>query len=236
MPTPMPAQMPALAIRDLVVRYPGLDAPALEVPALTLAAGEALLVSGPSGAGKTTFLNAVTGLDGRGRGVVAWDGVNLIGLSEGARDRWRAGHVGLVMQDFHLFPALSVRENVMLPQRLARWGRLPPALRTEADALLARVGLERPQQRAGTLSRGQMQRTAVARALLCRPGIVVADEPTASLDPAAGHAVAELLVGLAASLGASLIVASHDPVFAARIARHARLEGGRFIGEKETAA
>ncbi|GEO81354.1 ABC transporter ATP-binding protein [Pararhodospirillum oryzae] len=218
--------MPALSIHNLEVRYPGLDQPALALEAFDVAAGQALVVTGPSGAGKTTFLNAVTGLDGRGKGVVAWDGVNLIGLSETARDAWRARHVGLVMQNFHLFPGLSVLENVLLPQRLAH-RRLPAGLRADALALLDRVGLERPHQRAGTLSRGQMQRTAVARALLRRPGIVVADEPTASLDPDAGKAVADLLIDLSTPLGATLIVASHDPVFLARLPRVVTIRAGR---------
>ncbi|ABC22092.1 ABC transporter ATP-binding protein [Rhodospirillum rubrum] len=218
--------MPLLTIRDLDVRFPGLGRPALFLPALTLEAGQALVVTGPSGSGKTTFLNRITGLEASAAGAITWQGTDLGALSEGARDRWRARTIGLVMQEFHLFPGLSALENVVLPQRLAHF-RLPPAVLAEAEGLLARVGIERPDQRIETLSRGQMQRVAVARALVGRPGVIVADEPTASLDDEAGTAVADLLVNLAKDAGASLIVASHDPVFFARIPRLLRLEAGR---------
>ncbi|MCK0196937.1 ATP-binding cassette domain-containing protein [Ancylobacter sp. 6x-1] len=221
--------MPVLDLRDVEICFPGLDRPALAVPGLALAEGEHAVLTGPSGAGKTTFLNLLSGLERTARGRVAWDGVDLGALSESGRDRWRAAHVGLVMQDFHLFPGLSALENVLLPQRLRRF-RLPVALESEAARLLGRVGILRTEQDVATLSRGQMQRVAVARALLARPGIIVADEPTASLDEASGAAVAELLTGLAREAGATLIVASHDPLFtrpASRgFARLLRLEAG----------
>jgi putative ABC transport system ATP-binding protein len=222
----MPA--PALSIRNLEVRFPGLGRPALEIAALTLAPGERVAVTGPSGSGKTTLVNILTGLERPGSGTVDWGGTEIGRLSESARDRWRGCNVGLVMQDFHLFPGLSAFDNVVLPQRLAHL-RLPPATRTEAARLLGRVGIERPGQPVETMSRGQMQRVAVARALAARPGILVADEPTASLDAEAGAAVADLLLELAAEAGATLIVASHDPQLLGRLDRRLRLEGGRMI-------
>src|SRR5690606_17598452 len=109
-------------------------------------------------------------------------------------------NVGLVMQDFHLFPGLSAEANVLLPQRLSRL-RLPDGMQARARDLLARVGIQRPDQLVGTMSRGQMQRVAVARALVGRPGVIVADEPTASLDAEAGASVASLLVDLAGEAG-----------------------------------
>ncbi|MBS7540092.1 ABC transporter ATP-binding protein [Ancylobacter lacus] len=222
--------MPRLAIRDLVVSYPGLGRPALAVPRLDLAAGEHVLLTGASGAGKTTFLNIVTGLEPVAAGRVRWDEIDLAALGEGGRDRWRAAHVGLVMQEFHLFPGLSALDNVLLPARLARF-RLPAALSGEAERLLARVGITRAGQKVETLSRGQMQRVAVARALLARPGILIADEPTASLDAESGAAVAGLLAELAAETGATLIIASHDPLFArANLNRRLHLDAGRLVG------
>lgn len=219
--------MPELRIADLLVRFPGLERPALDIPALSVPAGARVALTGPSGSGKTTLVNIVTGLERAPAGRVLWDGTDISRLGEGARDRWRAGHVGLVMQDFHLIPGLSAFENVVLPQRLARL-RLPPAVREEAARLLARVGIPRPGQKVETLSRGQMQRVAVARALIARPGIIIADEPTASLDADAGAAVADLLADLAREAGATLLVATHDGRLIAAMDRVLRLEGGRL--------
>jgi putative ABC transport system ATP-binding protein len=187
---------------------------------------------GANNAGKTTLINMLTGLDRVTHGRVSWkeperQEVDLARLPEGARDRWRAANVGLVMQEFHLFPGLSALENVLLPQRLAHF-RLAPGLKAEAERLLARVGIERPGQPVETMSRGQMQRVAVARALIARPGIIVADEPTASLDAEAGAAVADLLIGLADEAKANLIVASHDPRLLERLDRVLRLDAGRL--------
>lgn len=220
--------MPELRVSDLVVRFPGLERPALDIPTLQLPAGAHVALTGPSGSGKTTLINILTGLDRAPAGRVIWGDTDIGRLGEGARDRWRAGHVGLVMQDFHLFPGLSALENVLLPQRLTTF-RLAPGRRAEAHRLLARVGIERPGQKVETLSRGQMQRVAVARALVARPPIVVADEPTASLDADAGAAVAELLAALAREVGATLIVATHDARLIADMAQVLRLEAGRLV-------
>ncbi|QIB35735.1 ABC transporter ATP-binding protein [Ancylobacter pratisalsi] len=219
--------MSDLLLRDVVVRFPGLESPALAIPALDLPAGAQVALTGPSGCGKTTLINVLTGLERVSHGRVAWNGTDLATLGEGERDRWRAANVGLVMQDFHLFPGLSALENVLLPQRLARF-RLPAGVRDEAVRLLGRVGITRLEQPIETMSRGQMQRVAVARALVARPGIIVADEPTASLDGASGAAVAELLTGLAGEAGATLIVASHDPRLVERLGHTLRLDGGRL--------
>lgn len=219
--------MLALSVDGLQVRYPGLPVPALDLPSLSLAAGETAALVGPSGSGKTTFINIVTGMEQAGSGRVAWNDENIAGLPEGGRDRWRARNVGLVMQDFHLFPGLSAEANVLLPQRLSHL-RLPAGMQPRTRELLARVGIERPEQLVGTMSRGQMQRVAVARALVGRPGLIVADEPTASLDAESGAAVADLLVELAQEAGSTLIVASHDGRLIERMGRTLRLENGRL--------
>ncbi|MFO1105957.1 MAG: ATP-binding cassette domain-containing protein [Amaricoccus sp.] len=227
--------MASLLVHDLVVRYPGLDQPALAVPSLAIAAGERVALCGPSGCGKTTLLNMMTGLDRVPAGRVVWDETDLATLGESARDRWRAANIGLVMQDFHLFPGLSALDNVLLPQRLA-WRPLPAGARDEALRLLARTGVPRPDQPVETLSRGQMQRVAVARALAARPAILVADEPTASLDAEAGTAVAALLTELATEAGATLVVATHDPRLIERLGRVVRLADGRIVADAALAA
>ncbi len=218
-----------LAVERLEVRYPGLPAPALDIPSLTIEPGAQVALVGPSGSGKTTFINVATGMERVRTGRLAWAGDDLASMSEGGRDRWRARNVGLVMQDFHLFPGLSALGNVLLPQRLSRF-RLPEGARGFALDMLGRVGLERPDQPVETMSRGQMQRVAVARALSGRPGIIVADEPTASLDADSGAAVADLIIGLASEAGATLIVATHDARLIHRLGRTLRLENGRVSG------
>jgi len=219
--------MLALKIENLVIEYPGLPTPALDIAALGIDAGERIALTGPSGSGKTTFINIVTGMERARAGQVAWNGENLAGLTEAGRDRWRARNVGLIMQDFHLFPGLSAESNVLLPQRLSHFS-LPADMRARALDLLRMVGIERPGQPVETMSRGQMQRVAVARALVGRPGAVIADEPTASLDAESGAAVADLLVELSRQTASTLIVATHDERLIARLDRTLRLDGGRI--------
>ena len=219
-----------LEIEGVAVRVPDLAAPALDLPRLAVAPGESLAVTGPSGAGKSTFINVITGLERPTEGAVRWNGTDIAGLGEAARDRWRAGNVGLVMQDFHLFPGLSAVENVLLPARFRHF-RLPDGLAERAAALLAAVGLDAGDRGIHTFSRGEMQRVAIARALLPRPGVIVADEPTASLDAESGAAVAALLTGLAEEAGATLIVVTHDPALSGRLDRRITLAGGRLTDD-----
>lgn len=199
-----------LTIQGLKVNYPGLPAPALNIENLTLDAGVRLALIGPSGCGKTTFLNVITGMEQASQGSIRWGDDDLAGFSQSKRDKWRARNVGLVMQDFHLFAGMSALDNVLLPQRLARHGS-SHELQAYARELLERVGIERHKQNVETMSRGQMQRVAVARALVHRPSLIIADEPTASLDAESGRVVADLLTSLARETVATLIVATHDP-------------------------
>jgi len=219
-----------LRLEAVQVRYPDLAAPALDLPHLAVAAGSSLAVTGPSGAGKSTFINVITGLERPSHGLVAWQGQDIARLSEAARDRWRARHIGLVMQDFHLFPGLDALENVLLPARF-RHLRLPPVLRARAEELLHRVGLTATARGIETFSRGEMQRVAIARALLSGPGVIVADEPTASLDAESGAAVCELLTTLARDEGATLIAVTHDPVLSDGLERRIILTGGARTGD-----
>lgn len=216
--------MPSLSLTGIQVRFPGLETPGLSVDTLEIPAGAHVALTGPSGSGKSTLVNVITGLIRPTTGRVSWDGTDIAALSEGARDRWRGANIGLVMQDFHLFPGLSAQENVLLPARLARAAGAQTVRR--AVDLLAQVGLSRPDQPVQTMSRGEMQRVAVARALLRAPGVIVADEPTASLDPVNGTAIGALLQDLAAASGATLIVVTHDLRLIAPFARRIRLADG----------
>ncbi|MFP5076495.1 ABC transporter ATP-binding protein [Rhizobium sp. YIM 134829] len=221
--------MLSLSIENLIVRFPDLATPALDIARFEIAAGTRLAITGASGSGKSTFVNAITGLERPTAGAVAWDGVDIAALGEAARDRWRASHVGLVLQDFHLFPGLTAIDNILLPARLARADR---GLQPRARDLMERVGLSRPEQKVETLSRGEMQRVAVARALLRRPGVLIADEPTASLDEASAAAVGDLLIDLAVAESATLIVVSHDQRLTARLDRALALAGGHIQSDQ----
>lgn len=224
--------MLALQIQSLVVSFSGLSSPALAIAGLTIPAGSGVAVTGASGSGKSTFVNLVTGLERPTQGRIVWGDTEIGGLSEGGRDRWRGENIGLIMQDFHLFPGMSALDNILLPARLARAMNAERAKR--AHVLLERVGLARPQQRVETMSRGEMQRVAVARALLRAPGIIVADEPTASLDAASGAAVGDLLLELAAAENSTLIVISHDARLADRLGRRIVLDAGQVVSDSAT--
>jgi putative ABC transport system ATP-binding protein len=225
--------MLALNVSSLTMRFPGLDAPVLSIDRLHLPAGGRLAITGASGSGKSTLINAMTGLDTVTSGSVSWGGTDITTLAAGKRDAFRAANIGLVMQDFHLFPGLSAFENVVLPVRLSR--RLKPAERDRALHLLDATGISRPNQPIETLSRGEMQRVAVARALLSKPGVIVADEPTASLDRRTGSEVAELIVRLARNEGTTLIVVTHDPALVERLDRRIGLDGGRIVEDSSEA-
>lgn len=226
--------MLSLTLKDIAVSYAGLAAPVLSVPALQFAAGESVAVTGASGSGKSTFVNVISGLEHTRKGLIDWSGTDIVRLAEHRRDRWRAEHVGLVMQDFHLFPGLSALDNVLLPARLA--SAASSAVKRRARDLLAETGLERPGQSVETMSRGEMQRVAIARALVREPGIVIADEPTASLDEESGHIVADLLIGLSGAAGATLVVVSHDPALISRLPRRITLERGQISRDSKAAA
>jgi putative ABC transport system ATP-binding protein len=180
---------------------------AVAVAAWRAAAGEAWLLEGPSGCGKSTVLHILAGLVTPTTGDVRVAGTDLRTLGEGARDRWRGRTVGLVPQRLHLVQALTVHDNLALAQSLA--GHPSDPLRI--TALLEAVGvadLARRHPRA--LSQGEAQRVAIARAVINRPALLLADEPTASLDDAHAASALELLRAQAVEAGATLVVASHD--------------------------
>ena len=192
---------------------------------LAIAAGESVAVTGPSGAGKSTLLALLAGLDVPTRGRVLLEGEDLTRLDEDGRARLRAQRVGFVFQSFHLIPALTALENVMLPLELAG---LADARRVAAQTLRG-VGLEErtghyPRQ----LSGGEQQRVAIARAFVTRPAVLFADEPTGNLDTATGARVGELLFELNVQAHTTLVLVTHDRELAARCSRVLRMERGRI--------
>jgi putative ABC transport system ATP-binding protein len=193
---------------------------------LDILAGESVAVTGPSGAGKSTLLALLAGLDVPTHGRVLLEGHDLTQLDEDGRARLRAQRVGFVFQAFHLIPALTALENVMLPLELAGRG---DARRAAAETL-QRVGLkERTGHYPRQLSGGEQQRVALARAFVTQPAVLFADEPTGNLDTATGARVGELLFELNANAHTTLVLVTHDRELAARCARLVKMEAGRVL-------
>ena len=193
---------------------------------LQIEAGESVAVVGSSGAGKSTLLALLAGLDLPSQGRVLLEGQDLTTLDEDGRARLRAQRVGFVFQSFHLIPALTALENVMLPLEL---GGSTEAL-AAARETLSQVGLrERMGHYPRQLSGGEQQRVAIARAFVTRPAVLFADEPTGNLDTATGARVGELLFGLNSDARTTLVLVTHDRELAARCARTVRMEAGRVL-------
>lgn len=191
---------------------------------LDFARRETAAIVGASGSGKSTLLSIIAGLDTPTRGSVHLDGQDLFALDEDARAALRAQKIGFVFQSFQLMANLTALENVMLPLELA--GRRDA--RRQASDMLARVGLG---QRLGhypkVLSGGEQQRVALARAFVVQPAVLLADEPTGSLDFATGETVMALMFELNQERGTTLILVTHDPAIARRCERRVRVEAGR---------
>jgi putative ABC transport system ATP-binding protein len=192
--------------------YEAAGPPALAGVDLTVAAGEAVAVMGPSGSGKSTLLNVVAGLDRPTGGSVEVAGVRLDKLSERGLALFRRAHIGIVFQFFHLLDEMTVRDNVILPARLA--GTRVGSARRRADELLELLGLaQKADAYPARLSGGQRQRVAIARALVNRPELLLADEPTGAVDQAAAASVRDLLRDLNND-GQTLLLVTHDPAVA----------------------
>lgn len=191
-----------------------------------LAARESVAIVGASGSGKSTLLSILAGLDTPSSGSVKLDGTDLFALDEDARAAVRGARIGFVFQSFQLMGHLSALENVMLPLEL-RGDRNARALATE---MLGRVGLgARLGHYPKLLSGGEQQRVALARAFVMRPALLLADEPTGSLDHATGESVMQLMFELNREVGTTLILVTHDPRIAERCDRQIRLEAGRMV-------
>ena len=195
---------------------------------LSVPKGCLAVLAGPSGSGKTTLLQVAGLLDVPDEGEVILAGESVSALPEKDRCNLRLRRLGFVFQAFNLVPVLSALENVMLPLQLQ--GVSEPEARGRAEAALDRVGLaDRRHHHPGQLSGGQQQRAAIARALAPEPLLVLADEPTASLDHAHGGPLMDLMNELAAERGVTFLVASHDPSVIARAHRVFRLMDGRLV-------
>lgn len=182
----------------------------VHVPQLELASGKALALAGPSGAGKSTLLRLLTGLLTPTAGKVSLGAAQMETMTHEARRAFRLQHIGLVFQDFALLDYLTVTENILLPHQFR--GTANAAVRTKMLDLTQRLHIDRYlDKRVSHLSQGERQRVAVARALVHEPQFVFADEPTASLDPARGRIVVDMLLEDTRRRGACLVMVTHDP-------------------------
>ena len=207
----------AISINELRFGWPGAEF-ALHVPAWTVGAGELAVVHGPSGCGKSTLLGLLGG-ELVGTGGVQVDGQDLSTMSDRARRAWRIRRVGLVFQEFPLVGHLTVEENVLLPFRLDPRLRVDAPARDRARGLLADLDLDGlGGRRPGSLSQGERQRVAFARALVTDPVLILADEPTAGLDSARRDRAMDLLERIRAEHGPTVVVVTHDPAVVARAA------------------
>ncbi|MFR0359349.1 ABC transporter ATP-binding protein [Streptomyces sediminimaris] len=230
----MTVQPPVIAVREVTRRY-GEGPPALTDVSLTVHAGEAVAVLGPSGSGKSTLLNLIAGLDRPSTGSVTVDGLRVDELGETRSAQYRRTRIGMVFQFFNLLDDLTVLDNVLLPAQLAG---LPRAeARRRAAGLLEHLGIDRhAATHPARLSGGERQRVAVARALMNRPALLLADEPTGALDTASGEDVRELLTDLNAT-GQTIVLVTHDLNLAEACAtRTVELVDGRIVRDTHHAA
>ena len=218
---------PILDFKDVRFGWPGRTSFSLAVEAMSLAAGETLLLLGESGSGKSTLLSLVCGTIAPQAGRIRVAGTDLTALSGAARDRFRAEQIGVIFQQFNLLPFGSVADNICLPLRFApERKRRAGNSGSEVAALLAALNL--PQEirtaRARNLSVGQQQRVAVARALIGQPPLIIADEPTSALDAYTQAAFLDLLFAQIEANGQSLLMVSHDSRLKDRFGSAVRME------------
>src|SRR5512139_1941181 len=214
------------------VYYTGqVSVPALRGVDLSVQRGEMVAIMGPSGCGKTTLLNCLSGLDTADQGQIAIEGVSLTEMSDHERTAYRAERMGFVFQFYNLLPVLSAVENVELPL-LVSGVRLGEARKRALEAL-AQVGLaHRAYHRPAELSGGERQRTTIARALVNRPALVWADEPTGDLDSETANEIMDVLVALNQEQGLTFILVTHDRGVGARCGRIVRMRDGLIVGEQ----
>jgi len=225
---------PLVELRDVVKSYTPDDPPALRGVNLTVHEGESLAVVGPSGSGKSTLLNVMGALDRPTSGTVFFDNQDLSTLNEEELARFRNREIGFIFQMHHLLPQCTVLENVLIPTLVGDDRRSHSEREAEALRLLERVGLtHRLHRRPGALSGGECQRVAVVRALINKPRLLLADEPTGSLDRVSAENLAELLLELNKEQGVALVVVTHSSELASRMARRFALVGGQLYPQPD---
>jgi lipoprotein-releasing system ATP-binding protein len=223
--------MPFVEVHGLVKSYsaPGGRLDVLRGLDLGIAQGEMLAIVGASGVGKSTLLHVIGGLDALDGGSVRIGDSRIEQMNDEARVRFRNRHVGFVFQFHHLLPEFTALENVAMPLLIA--GQPPREAKARAEALLGRVGLgPRLEHRPGALSGGEQQRVAVARALVCQPSVLLADEPTGNLDETTGAELQQLLREMHREYGLTSLIVTHNAALAAACDRIVRLESGRLVG------
>lgn len=205
----------------------------LDIPILSLRSGASFGLSGPSGSGKSTLMNLIAGLLRPTTGTISVDGVAISDLSQRQLDSFRATRIGFVFQSFNLIPALNARDNVAIAMSFG--ATIPRRERRQrAESLLARVGLsDRMHHKPPALSHGEMQRVSIARAIANRPKLILADEPTASLEPGLATSIVDLLLEVAHEGNATLVVASHDPVVLGRMQERIELRDINRAGDAQ---
>ena len=225
---------PVLRAQGIEKHYPGADGGTLEILKgvdLELTAGSLTAVTGSSGSGKSTLLHVLGGLDSPDAGSVQWQGRNLTGLGNKEMSRLRNKTVGFVFQFHHLLPEFSALENVCMPAWIAGLERQETEDR--AESLLRAFGLgHRLSHRPAELSGGERQRVAVARALMNRPPLLLADEPTGNLDESNSARLLDILLDLNRSHDCATLIVTHDPAIAARCDRVVELSHGRLEERK----
>jgi len=197
---------------------------------LTVASGEAVSIVGPSGSGKTTLLNILGALDSPTTGTIEIGGQNIAELDEAATANFRNRSIGFIFQLHYLLPQCSVLENILIPRLAGGWEESAADTKARAEVLLEDVGLkERMNYKPYQLSGGEQLRVAIARSLINEPKIILADEPTGSLDPATGEKVADLLIESNQGKGVALVVVTHNPGLAAKMEKTYQLADGKLV-------
>ncbi|AEC16492.1 putative ABC transporter ATP-binding protein YbbA [Gallibacterium anatis UMN179] len=224
--------MTLLSLHNVTVNVPGLSSPILSIPHFYLQSSQQIALMGPSGCGKSTFLNIICGLLKPSSGNILWGNQDLTMLSTAQCDHWRFQNIGIIMQDFYLTNGLTALDNVLLPSAFRNW-HIKAALQQRAKYLLQQLKMPHFDTNVEHLSRGEKQRVAIARALLHQPKIIIADEPTASLDKENSQIISQLLCNISTEENCTLIVATHDLFLASQLKRKIQLENGIIVSDND---